>query len=354
MKLSKVAMKRLVLLALAIACLVPAMPAAAEPGRPSRTEALAALKKSDAEERRRGALGLAIVGRMEDAPTLITALRDADERVRAVAEQALWAVWSRSGNARVDDLLSRGVAEMGEQRFPEAIATFTRIIELKPGFAEGWNKRATAYFLAGEFRRSLMDCDEVIKRNPQHFGVLSGYGQIYLRLDQPEKALEYFRRALAVNPNLEGVQGLAERLDSMIVRRRPVDTRFDLRVEGEPHSVRGGNHAERHVVAQAVRIEVAEDLAPVEMLVGFLGRLPMRAPVARRARGRHSVHEAEALHQAEGPARPRPDHRRIEHHDRTEQLRPLQRGKHGEIAAERMPHAEHRFPVALDMLELFR
>ena len=220
MKLSKVAMKRLVLLALAIACLVPAMPAAAEPERPSRTAALAALKKSDAEERRRGARGLAIVGRMEDAPKLIAALRDADERVRAVAELALWAVWSRSGDARVDELFSKGVAEMGEQRFPEAIATFTRIIELKPGFAEGWNKRATAYFLAGEFRRSLMDCDEVIKRNPQHFGVLSGYGQIYLQLDQPEKALEYFHRALAVNPNLEGVQGLAERLDSMIVRRR--------------------------------------------------------------------------------------------------------------------------------------
>src|SRR6267143_4630520 len=122
---------------------------------------------------------------------------DADERVRAVAELALWAVWSRSGDARVDDLFSKGVAEMGEQRFPEAIATFTRVIELKPGFAEGWNKRATAYFLAGEFRRSLKDCDEVIKRNPQHFGVLSGYGQIYLRLDQPEKALEYFRRVVA-------------------------------------------------------------------------------------------------------------------------------------------------------------
>src|SRR2546427_13123721 len=220
MKLSKVAMKRLVLLALAIACLVPAMPAAAEPGRPSRTEALAALKKSDAEERRRGALGLAIVGRMEDAPTLITALRDADERVRAVAEEALWAVWSRSGNARVDDLLSRGVAEMGEQRFPEAIATFTRIIELKPGFAEGWNKRATAYFLAGEFRRSLMDCDEVIKRNPQHFGVLSGYGQIYLRLGQPEKALAYFQRALQVNPNLGQVEAMIEELKQVLIEKR--------------------------------------------------------------------------------------------------------------------------------------
>jgi tetratricopeptide (TPR) repeat protein len=220
MKLSKVSIKRLVLLALAIACLVPAMPAAAETERPSRAEALAALGKSDADERRRGALGHAINGRMEDAPKLIAALRDADERVRVVAEQALWAVWSRSGDARVDELFAQGVAQMGEQRLPAAIATFTRIIELKPGFAEGWNKRATAYFLAGEYRRSLKDCDEVIKRNPQHFGVLSGYGQIYLHLDQPEKALEFFRRALEVNPNLEGVQGLAERLDSMMVRRR--------------------------------------------------------------------------------------------------------------------------------------
>jgi len=220
MRLSKVAMKRLVLLVLAIACLVPAMPAAAAPDQPSRAQALAALKRADADERRRGALGLAIVGRMEDAPALIIALRDTDERVRVVAEQALWAVWSRSGDARVDELFARGVAQMGEQRLPEAIATFTRVIELKPDFAEGWNKRATAYFLAGEFRRSLKDCGEVVKRNPQHFGVLSGYGQIYLELDQPEKALEYFRRALEVNPNLEGVQGLAERLDSMIVRRR--------------------------------------------------------------------------------------------------------------------------------------
>jgi hypothetical protein len=123
-RLSKVAMKRLVLLVLAIACLVPAMPAAAaEPDRPSRAQALAALKRNDADERLRGALGLAIVGRMEDAPTLIIALRDADERVRAVAEQSLWAVWSRSGDARVDELFGRGVAQMGEQRLPEAIAT---------------------------------------------------------------------------------------------------------------------------------------------------------------------------------------------------------------------------------------
>jgi len=221
MKLSKAALKRVLLLVLAIACLIPAMPAAAAgPERSSRAEALAALKKTDAGQRRRGAANLAAVGRMQDAPALIAALRDQDEMVRSLAEGSVWAVWSRSGDAKVDELFRRGVAQMNGERFDEALATFTRVIELKPDFAEGWNKRATVHFLVGQYRRSLKDCDEVIKRNPQHFGALSGYGQIYIRLDEPEKALAYFRRALAVNPNLEGVPKIIEALEAE--RARPL------------------------------------------------------------------------------------------------------------------------------------
>jgi tetratricopeptide (TPR) repeat protein len=219
MKLSRASVKKLILLAIALACLLPAMPVAAAES-PSRVQALAQLNKSDPQERRRGVRGLAEVGRMDDAPALISALRDPDELVRGIAEEALWAVWSRSGDQKVDELFKRGISEMSEEHLAEAIATFTRIIELKPDFAEGWNKRATVYYLAGEYRRSLADCDEVIKRNPQHFGALSGYGQIYLQLDRLDKALEYFRRALAVNPNLESVQSLIERLEELEVRRR--------------------------------------------------------------------------------------------------------------------------------------
>ena len=209
---------KLVLLIVVLACPIPAMPA--DPPAPSRAQALAALKKPDPQQRRRGALGLETAGRMDDAPALIAALRDPDEVVRTIAEEALWAVWSRSGNERADELLRRGIAEMGAEHLGDAIATFTRVIQLKPEFAEAWNKRATVYFLAGEYRRSLADCDEVIKRNPSHFGALSGYGQIYMQLDQPEKALEYFRRALEVNPNLDGVQSMIERLEQLESHRR--------------------------------------------------------------------------------------------------------------------------------------
>ena len=141
-----------------------------------------------------------------DLPALFKALRDQDDLVRALTENSIWQVWSRSGDPKVDGLFAVGVEQMNHGQAQAAIDTFTEIIRLKPDFAEGWNKRATVYFLIGEYDKSLRDCDEVIKRNPQHWGALSGYGQIYLQLDKPEQALAYFQRALAANPNLQQIE----------------------------------------------------------------------------------------------------------------------------------------------------
>jgi tetratricopeptide (TPR) repeat protein len=151
---------------------------------------------------------------------LIAALRDDDEVVRVLAEHSVWQVWGRSGDAEVDGLLQVGIEQMNRGDGPAAVDTFTKVIQRRPDFAEGWNKRATAYFLMGEHEKSLKDCDEVMKRNPAHFGALAGYGQIYLQLDQPERALAYFRRALRVNPNMEGVQQVIPRLEQLLTERR--------------------------------------------------------------------------------------------------------------------------------------
>lgn len=86
----------------------------------------------------------------------------------------------------------------------DALTTFNEIVSREPEFAEGWNKRATIYFLLGQNEKSLADCEEVFKRNPKHFGALSGAGQIHLQLGNPRRALEFFRRAVEVNPNLDG------------------------------------------------------------------------------------------------------------------------------------------------------
>jgi len=208
----------LALLAIAGALAPIALSRAQEPTREAALEALR--KGADVEARRRGALWLAHVGIGEDVPALVAALRDDDAVVRALAEGAMWEVWSRSGDPEIDRLLAVGIAQMQERDVAGAIETFTRIIDARPAFAEGWNKRATVYYLAGEYGKSLADCDEVMKRNPYHFGALSGYGMIYLRLAEPERALEYFQRALAVNPNLKGVQEAVEELKRLLLQKR--------------------------------------------------------------------------------------------------------------------------------------
>jgi tetratricopeptide (TPR) repeat protein len=185
-----------------------------------RTEALAALDARDAETRRLGAAELAQRGTMEDVPRMARALHDSDPFVRAIIERSLWDVWGRSGETEIDALFANGVQEMSEGLGEAAVQTFTRIIERRPDFAEGWNKRATVLYMLGEYQKSLADCDEVMKRNPYHFGALSGYGMIYLKLGDPARALTYFERALAVNPNLTQVEETAQALRRLLIERR--------------------------------------------------------------------------------------------------------------------------------------
>ena len=186
----------------------------------TREQALAAIGEADPVVRRDAINRLASVGTMADVPRLVAELRDTDADARDDAQQALWEIWARSGDDEVDRLYRIGIEEMSAGRLDDAIATFSRIIELKPDFAEGWNKRATLYFLAGELSKSLADCDEVIKRNPYHFGALAGYAQIYIRLERYDRALDYARRALAINPNLDGMRRDVEILEHVIEERR--------------------------------------------------------------------------------------------------------------------------------------
>ena len=186
----------------------------------TRAQALAALDHADARQRATAVEYIARTGLAADGPLLIKRLTDDHPLVRERAEAGVWQVWSRSGDAETDKILAFGVQLMSSGQLQEAIALFGRVIAKRPAFAEGWNKRATAYFLAGDLQKSLRDCAEVIKRNPQHFGALSGYGQIYFQLDEFDKALQFFRRALAVNPNMSGVETNLRAIEEVLREKR--------------------------------------------------------------------------------------------------------------------------------------
>jgi tetratricopeptide (TPR) repeat protein len=189
-------------------------------GELTREQAVSALKQQSAGARHAGVQRLGEIGTMPDVRALLATLRDADENTREEAERAIQRIWARSGSAEIDAMLARGVREMSEGNLPRALSTFDEIIRLKPEFAEGWNKRATLYFLIGEYSKSMKDCDEVLKRNPDHYGALAGYGQIFFELKNYQGALDYFQRALNINPNLVVIANTMDKLERMIERRK--------------------------------------------------------------------------------------------------------------------------------------
>lgn len=85
---------------------------------------------------------------------------------------------------------------------PKALEIFTEITTKRPEFAEAWNKRATIYYMSGDYDSSIADCEAVLKRLPQHFGALVGYAQMLAERGLPERALELMERASSVNPYL--------------------------------------------------------------------------------------------------------------------------------------------------------
>ena len=187
---------------------------------PRRGEALEALASDDDAQRAEAVAWFAKFGKASDAELLLQRLTDESPLVRTAAEQGLWVLWSRSGDKAIDALMAKGVDEMEVRQFKASIATFSEVIRRKPDFAEGWNKRATVLFLVGDFKRSLADCDEVMRRNPYHFGALAGYGQIYFRLEQYGKAIEFWKRALRVNPNMVGVEMSIKDTEQLLAERR--------------------------------------------------------------------------------------------------------------------------------------
>ena len=169
------------------------------------TEAIALLEKGKTAERRQAVLTLARIGDQRAAQPLAKAMHDADRMVRETSAQALWQVWHRSGDTAVDERLRAGIEAMNRRALDEAVQIFTEVIRMAPDFAEGYNKRATVYYMQERYEQSLEDCVKTLDLNPIHFGALSGSGLVYMGLRKPVKALEFFKRAITVNPNMPSV-----------------------------------------------------------------------------------------------------------------------------------------------------
>ena len=119
----------------------------------------------------------------------------------------------RSGSDTVDLLLQWGMQAMEEKEYPLALDVFDQVILLKPDFAEGWNKRATVYFLMNDYGPSVADIRQTLAIEPRHFGALAGFGMILRDIGKERQALGVFRKALDINPRLDNIAEAIEDLE---------------------------------------------------------------------------------------------------------------------------------------------
>ncbi len=124
--------------------------------------------------------------------------------------------WSRSGSPALDLLLTRGRRAMEAGDLPAAIEHLTALTDQAPDFAEGWNARATAYYMAGLYGPSIVDIEHVLALEPRHFGAISGLGLILQEVGREPEAIRAFRESLAINPHQDGISDALKALEQKL------------------------------------------------------------------------------------------------------------------------------------------
>lgn len=166
--------------------------------------------------------GSALADQNDDRlPPLFEQLAAADDAaVARELEARIWAIWTESGMEEVDTLVSQGVAAMNRRSFGVALERFDAVVEQAPGYAEGWNKRATLYWLMDRLPESVADIRRTLALEPRHFGALSGMGLIFLESGDEEGALRAFQAVLAINPQALGTRERIQRLEERLRDRQ--------------------------------------------------------------------------------------------------------------------------------------
>ena len=144
---------------------------------------------------------------------LFEALKAAPDAASAKAvEERIWALWIVSPSDTANLLMSRAKTAVEGQDFDLAVRLLDTIVQLRPDFVEAWNRRATIHFTRKDYNRSLADLQQILAREPRHFGALSGLGLIMQELGEDKRALEVYRRALAIHPHLPRLPDLIKTL----------------------------------------------------------------------------------------------------------------------------------------------
>ena len=134
--------------------------------------------------------------------------------------QQIWMLWStHPTDQKLTSILDEGSRLIQDQQLNRAINVFTEAIELDPTWAEAWNKRATVFYMVGEFEKSQDDIDKVLELEERHFGALAGQGMVNIQLKNYDKAKRSYQKAQEIYPAMKSSKVMIEQIEELIKRQ---------------------------------------------------------------------------------------------------------------------------------------
>lgn len=132
----------------------------------------------------------------------------------------IWASWTDSGSATINGLMNFSKQSMDKRKFAEAEDLLDQIVTLAPDYPEGWNRRATLYFLMRQYGKSIRDIEQTLRYEPRHFGALAGLGMILQQVGNKKKALETWYKLLEIYPASTQAQKAVIQLEETFTGKR--------------------------------------------------------------------------------------------------------------------------------------
>jgi tetratricopeptide (TPR) repeat protein len=141
-------------------------------------------------------------------------------RIAKRAEREIWAIWHQTPDDTALEIMRGARTALDGRDFDVAISLLDKLVEYAPDFAEAWNQRAIVLYFAEDYSGSLRDIEQTLALEPRHFGAMAGRGQVYLRLDELELALQAFESALDRNPWMDNISGQMDMIRARINARQ--------------------------------------------------------------------------------------------------------------------------------------
>ena len=126
----------------------------------------------------------------------------------------MWEIWLDAPDALAQAMLDEGLAHQRYGDYAASRAVLSELITYCPDYAEGYNQRAFAAFLAFDFEAALVDLNIAITLQPLHLGALTGKARTLIEMGRDDEAQEVLRIALAINPWLGERALLTEELET--------------------------------------------------------------------------------------------------------------------------------------------